>query len=194
MSDLHNQSFCTTVDLLARNMGLALSIAQRGPHPASNVKAAEKISTNFSRILEHVTDSYSQISETSTSLPFSFPLAQQPALKEDHEDDDDVIENAIARAMNIDSDDESEVKGGVKFQFNKAYESDESDTDESDVDLPSFGAESDDEDTTVNLDDMLPGQRANYLKTKSMSQGLREAAFHDTEETRYQKKALGITT
>ncbi len=207
MSELYNQSFCTTMDLLARNMGLALSIAQRGPHPASNVKAAQKIAVNFSRIVESVTESYAQVSETSFHTPLSGTMNHGPLKKKE---EDDVIENAIARAMNMNvSDSESEMSGGVAFRkktrtrmvFGSDEETDDEladsqlpDSDDSDVELPSFGEESDDEDMSVDVDEMLPGQRENYLKTKKLSQGIREAAFHDTHETRTQKEALGIKT
>lgn len=186
MSELYNQSFCTTMDLLTRNMGLALSIVQRGPHPASNAKAAQKIATQFARLFENVSESYAQVSETSSHMVYSIPSKEE---NQEEEEEDNIIDNAIKRAMDIDvSDDESSIAGGVAFRKKQ----EDSDSDSSDVDMPSFGNESDEEDTSVDLDAMLPGQRENYLKTKKMQDGLRQAAFHDTEETRAQKDALGI--
>lgn len=204
MAELYNQSFCTTIDILARNMGLALSIAQRGPHPASNVKAAQKIATNFARIMEGITDSYSQVSETSLHSRFHQPMQAQPNVEME---EDDVIANAIARAMNVDmADSHSEVSGGIAFRkrnrrrvvFGSDEEEDDeladSQLDESDVELPSFDEASDDGDTSVDLDNMLPGQRENHLKTKALAQSMRNAAFHDTAETKAQKEALGVKT
>jgi hypothetical protein len=203
MSELYNQSFCTTMDLLARNMGLALSIAQRGPHPASNVKAAQKISMNFARIVEHVTESYSQVSETSLQTGFSLP-ALDPVKKTKHVVDD-VIENAIARAMDFNVDSDSEVSGGVAFRKNRrkvVFGSDEEEEDDEladsqfgdlDEDAP-FDRTSDEDDTSVDIDSMLPGQRENHLRTKALAQGLRMAAFHDTNNTKTQKETLGIKT
>ena len=195
MAELYNQSFCTTMDLLARNMGLALSICQRGPHMASNVKAAQKISTNFSRIMEHVSDTYAQVSET--SFPMPFPLGQVhhvPTNQEQHgEEEDDVIENAIKRAMQVGDDEEveevEEVEGAVPYRLGRDSNSD-SNSDSDDFDSQDSQEE---EDSSVDLDDMLPGQRENYLKTKSMAKGIQSATIYDqSEAAKADHAALGL--
>lgn len=244
-----------TLDLAMRNMGLALSVAQRGPHAASNTKAAMKISANFARILDNVSEMYAHASETSAPDPASFsvppylpntmytgPYVNQNVNNQApfdannnssniggtsrgrgrgnaHMDEDRLIDDAVRRALQPDSDSDSDpdpsdesandddddshstrsVPGAVRLDLGKAYESDSSilSSDESDVDMPSCGTDdaddtADEESSSTDVDAMPPGRRENYLKSKAMSQGIREAAFHDTARTRAQHKALGI--
>lgn len=169
----------TPIDLMCRNMGLALSIAQK----ANDAQAAEQIVASFERIMSGL--------RFRPSL--SLPLPHPPPLSEE-----DIINNAIARAQGIQKDESlNDEEGGWKpFDMPKAYEEDDEDDDyscSSEVHLPS-PTSTVSSDPPPDLDSMLPGQRENYLKTKAMAQGLRDASFHDTPQTRAQHEALGVTT
>jgi hypothetical protein len=99
----------------------------------------------------------------------------------DSDDTQDHVESAIAKAMNIVSTDNAKhaQEGGVPFRH--AQDIDEevlSDEQTQDTDDTSS------DESSIMLEDMLPGQRENYFKTKQMAEGIRKAQMMD--ETYFQ--------
>jgi hypothetical protein len=194
MADLYNQSFCSTMDLLARNMGLALSICQRGTHAAGNAQSAVRIATDCSRLIERVADTYAQYSHVSAPTHI-YPNPMYPPI-ERPDDDDDVIQKAIARAMCVDNDSDDDTEtGAVPYALGRtSTRVDLSEPPSANTDYPDSDSDSDsDSSSTLDLDTLPEGQRLNYLKTKGMEQAIRDAQFHDTsEEAKAHRAALGV--
>ena len=165
MSFVHSHSFYTTIDLLCRNLSTALSICQQGTNANTNALAAQNITKHFSSLIGQVSDAYAHV----TPPPILSNPNINPSLKQE-------IDNAVKSAMSI-KPTTDDVCGGVPFNHTNAvdmtvdaqYSSDE----DSDGSLTS-------EESSIDIESMLPGQRENYLKTKKFAEGLRRARMSDT--------------
>lgn len=175
MSFVHSHSFYTTIDLLCRNMSLALSICQQGTNPNSNALAAQNVAKEFASLIGQVSNAYAQVAP-----PFLVPANHDAT-----HDTTNQVEEAIKNAMSIKPTDDEHTSGGVPF--NHANEVN------LDVDLDSSSDNDDDSssessETSVDVENMLPGQRENYFKTKRLADGLRRARMADQQFLQEQSK------
>lgn len=184
MSHIHNHSFYTTMDILCRNMTTALGICEKNTHNQSNTQttwSVKEVSNHFSDMFKAVTDGYAHMTPPNT-YQSNTNEAQFDTLHNNHngtttsQDQQDHIETVIAKAMDIESttNQEDTQKGGIPFSREQNIDGDVSSDDSS----------QDSDDTSSNessmlLEDMLPGQRQNYLKTKQMAEGIRKAQIMD---------------
>lgn len=169
MSFVHSHSFYTTIDLLCRNMSLALSICQQGTNPNSNALAAQNVSKEFASLIGQVSNAYAQVAP-----PFLVPVNDGEV-----PDTTDQVEEAIKNAMSIKPTHDEEPSGGVAFNHANVVNLD--------VDLDSSNEDTDDDsssqssDSSIDVESMLPGQRENYFKTKRLADGLRRAKMADQQ-------------
>lgn len=165
MSFVHSHSFYTTIDLLCRNLSTALSICQQGTNANTNALAAQNITKHFSSLIGQVSDAYAHVSP-----PLVLPnTTTNPSLKQE-------IDKAVESAMSI-RPTTDDVCGGVPFNHpsgvDMAVDAQSSSDEDSDESLIS-------EDSSIDIESMLPGQRENYVKTKKFAEGLRRARMTDT--------------
>lgn len=169
MSFVHSHSFYTTIDLLCRNMSLALSICQQGTNPNSNALATQTVTKDFSSLIGQVSNAYAQVAPP-------FVIHPTHTLQSDFDThNEDNVKEAIKSAMSIKPTDSDQVCGGG-VPFKHPHEVDMN------VDLDASNADTDDnssDESSIDVESMLPGQRDNYLKTKKTADGLRRAKLSD---------------
>lgn len=159
-----NESYCTSIDLFNRNLGLALSICQQGPRDTTNLRAVEKICHSFSTIAQEMSSTYLRLHEFYGN---SLQKIEKP------QDEDAMLETAITKAMGKEDEHDGD---GMPFRR---------DAEDDDVSIDSS-------ESSVDLDSMLPSQRENYLKTKAMEQAVRHFSVDNlSSEAQAQNQILG---
>ena len=172
MSFVHSHSFYTTIDLLCRNMSLALSICQQGTNPNSNALAAQNVAKEFASLIGQVSNAYAQVA----------PPFLVSATHGEVPDTSNEVEEAIKSAMLIKPTNDEQTSGGIPFKHENVVDLD--------VDLDSSNDDTDDEssNSSIDVESMLPGQRENYFKTKRLADGLRRAKMTDQQFLHEQNK------
>ena len=169
MSFVHSHSFYTTIDLLCRNMSLALSICQQGTNPNSNTLAAQNVAKEFASLIGQVSNAYAQVAP-----PFLVPTNHDATY-----DTTDQVEEAIKSAMSIKPTNDEHESGGIPFKHSHEVDLD-ADLDPSSEDTDDDSS-SQSSDSSIDVESMLPGQRENYFKTKRLADGLRRAKMTDQQ-------------
>ena len=187
MSFIHNHSFYTTMDTLCRNMTMALNICDKTTHhqsPGQNTWSVKEISKDFSDMFKSVTDGYAHMAppttlqSTANESSYDTVHTTHNDSNNDSQDPQHHIESVIAKAMNIASTDNQEhtQEGGIPFRHKQSIDEEE------EVSNDELTQDSDDtsgDESSLILEDMLPGQRENYFKTKQMAEGIRQAQMMD---------------
>ena len=173
------------MDTLCRNMSVALSICEKNIHNQSNTQntwSVKEVSNDFSNMFKAVTDGYAHMAPPNmfqSNINHDTMYSNQnnhDNPDNTNQDQQDHIESVIAKAMNIESMDNEEhtQEGGIPFSHEHDIDEDVS-SDESTQDQDDMSSD----ESSMFLEDMLPGQKENYLKTKQMAEGIRNAQIMD---------------